>query len=77
MDEKVRIRMYGIDLLAKGDDMYYRMLKKMRDIEQKYDRVLGTLPADQQDIICDFVSLCEEMSLRKLEIACSYMEFPD
>ena len=46
------------------------MLVKIRTLEKKYNAVLQTLPADKQDIICDYLSLCEEMSWRMLEFAC-------
>lgn len=77
MKQKIRGRMDAIDALAMGDDQYYAMLKEMRILEKCYDRVLSSLPRDAQDTVCDFVSLCEEMSLRKLELACTYMKFPE
>lgn len=77
MEKKIRQRMNVIDLLARGDASYFAMLKKLRKLENQYDAVLQTLPADQQDIICDYLTLCEEMSERKLELACTFMRFPE
>lgn len=77
MKEKMRQRMDTIELLAKGDKEYCQMLQEMRELEKQYDAVLRTLPADQQNILCDYLSLCEEMSYRQLELACTYMCFPE
>lgn len=76
MQKKVCQHMDTIDALANGDDQYFSMLKDMRILEKQYNDVLRTLTADQQNTICDFVSLCEEMSWRKLELACIHMQFP-
>lgn len=76
MHEIMRRHMDTVDALANGDDQYFALLKEMRRLEKQYNEVLHTLTADQQNIICDFVSLCEEMSWRKLELACTHMRFP-
>ena len=52
------------------DPQYQAMLEEIRILEKKYEAVLQTLDADQQNIICDYVSLCEEMNWRMLEFAC-------
>ena len=52
------------------------MHSEMLELEKRYDKLLSGLPYDQQDIICDFVSLCEGVSWRMLEIACALMNFP-
>lgn len=76
MDEKTRQRMAVIDALSNGDDQYAAMLKDMRVLEQEYNNVLHTLTGQQQNAVCDYISLCEEMSWRKLELACTHMIFP-
>lgn len=76
MNTEVQARMNVVEMLAKGDDVYYGMLKECRELEKKYDAVLRTLPEEQRDIVCDFVSQCEGMSWRMLEIACTHMRFP-
>lgn len=76
MDKALLKRMDAVRSLAQEDSIYKRMLEDMSSMEQKYFSVLGTLSSDQQDIICDFVSQCEEMSYRMLEIACTLMHFP-
>ncbi|MEE0109631.1 MAG: hypothetical protein UEP57_01905 [Oscillospiraceae bacterium] len=77
MDEQVQRRMKLIELLAKGDEEYSRMLRENRELERKHDEVLQTLPTEQRDAVCDFVTQCEEMSWRMLELACTYMRFPE
>ncbi len=77
MDEQVQRRMKLIELLAKGDEEYSRMLRENRELERKHDEVLQTLLTEQRDAVCDFVTQCEEMSWRMLELACTYMRFPE
>ena len=77
MDAQVQRRMKLIELLAKGDEEYSRMLRENRELERKHDEVLQTLPTEQRDAVCDFVTQCEEMSWRMLELACTYMRFPE
>lgn len=77
MESDVQKRMQAIELLAKGDDAYYVMLKQAKILEDRCGRILQTLPDDQRDALCDFLYLCEEMSWRKLELACTYMRFPE
>lgn len=74
MDQRTKLN--AIRLLAKGDDRYYSLLKELRILEKEYNRVLSALPEQEQDIICNFISVSEEMTWRMLEIACRYMDFP-
>lgn len=70
-DEKqLKERVWEIWEAGQHDPQYAQMLKEIYLLEKKYDAVLQTLSMEQQDIICDFVSKCEEMSWRMLEIAC-------
>ena len=77
MNENARNRMEMIQLLANGDPEYQNMLAQMRVIEGRYDAVLRMLDNEQQNAVCDFVSQCEEMSWRMLELACLHMCFPE
>ena len=61
---------------GQSDPRYRAMLMEIRILEKKYDAVLRALPEKQQDIICDYVSLCEEMNWRMLEIACEMNKTP-
>lgn len=76
MEDVVEQRMRIIQLLAESDTEYNNMLREIEILEKKYDLVLRTLPNDAQDVVCDFVSQCEEMSWRMLELACTHMRFP-
>lgn len=59
---------------AQSDPAYRKMLEEMKELEPDYQNLLETLPPEQQDIISDFVSKCEEMSWRILQIACGDMD---
>lgn len=76
MTKEVCNRMDMLELIAKGDDAYRTMLLKLRPLEKRYDQVLSSLSREEQNIICDFVSQCEEMNCRMMELACTYMRFP-
>ena len=75
MDQKTRTNMDKLEELAKEDAQYCQMLLDMRLIEKRYNSVLSKLSSEDQNSVCDFVSMCEEMSFRMLELACIYMEF--
>lgn len=61
--------------MAQEDPQYRMLLLRMGPLEREYDKVLQTLPREQMDTVCDFVSLCEEMNERILEIACEKTKF--
>lgn len=75
MLEKVRRKMAALQMLANGDDRYYAMLLRLRELEKEYDAVIRELPAEQQDTVWEFAAQCEAMSHRMLEIACENMDF--
>ena len=66
-----------IGLMAKTDSVYTEMLQQCVELEAKYDRVLSVITTEQMDTICDFLTHCEAMSDRLLELACTYMRFPE
>lgn len=70
-------RVWKIWEAGQSDPQYRAMLMEIRILEKKYDAVLQALTEKQQDIICDYVSLCEEMSWRMLEIACETNKAPE
>ena len=63
--------------MAKTDAQYTKMLYRCAELEAKYESVLQILSTEQKDIICDYLMLCEAMSDRMLELACTYMRFPE
>ena len=69
-DDSTKKRAWEIWDAGQNDPQYRAMLEENRILEKKYFAVLETLPEEQQDIINDFVMLCEDMSWRMLEIAC-------
>jgi len=66
-----------IHLMAKTDGKYAEMLQQCVKLEEKYNCVLSEITTEKMDVICDFLMHCEAMSDRVLEIACTYMRFPD
>ena len=61
--------------IAQNDLAYKEMLRQMRDLEKHYEDTIEKMSGDDRDTVCDFVSLCEEMSWRILEIAAVKMIF--
>lgn len=74
MRNTIKERMDIVAKLAQDDIPYRQMQIDMRAIERKYNAVLSKLSAEDQNAVCDFVSQCEEMSWRMLELACSLDE---
>ena len=77
MADRVKRRKFAIELLAEENSQYRVMLQENAILERKFNAVLTDLTTEQMDIICDFLSHCEAMSDRLLELACTYMRFPD
>ena len=77
LPESKQIRRDIIHLLASNDAVYKEMLKICVEMETAYNRVLGEVSTEQMDILCDFLMHCEAMSDRMLELACTYMVFPE
>ena len=69
VDDNAREKAWRIWKIGQSEEQYAKMLGEMKEIEANYQSLLQTLSNDQQDIICDFVSQCEGMSWRMLEIA--------
>ena len=59
---------------AQSDPEYAQMLVELRALEPEYEAVLKQLPAQQEDILRDYLSLCEAMSWRLFQIACVRQE---
>ena len=77
MEDRVRQRMLTIELLAKENSNYRRMLRENAELERKFNAVLSELTTEQMDTICDFLMHCEAMNDRLLELACTYMRFAE
>ena len=74
MKKNIRKQLDIVEKAASDDPQYRQMLLDMRAIERKYNAVLSTLSAEEQNAVCDFVSQCEEMSWRMLELACGLIK---
>ena len=70
MEKKKRI-----DMLAYQDAKYLEMLEEIKVLENKVDELEHALTDDQRNLIWDFWGLSSQMEIRKLELACQYMEF--
>ena len=77
IDEKVTKRAWKIWDIGQTEPVYERMLQEMAILEDRYEIIMEGLPEAQEDIVRDFVSQCEGMSWRMLQIACALMRFPD
>lgn len=80
ISETIRCGTVRSDILyhmAKTDAKYTEMLNQCVEMEAKYESVLQILSTEQMDIICDYLMHCEAMSDRILELACTYMRFPE
>ena len=75
MDENVKRKMERLDVLSRTDPKYKRMLKKCVEMEKQFERFTAKLSDEDEDLVWGFVMHCEDMSIRKLEIACEHMEF--
>lgn len=71
IDDNVSKKAWKIWAVGQSEEQYARMLVQMKEMEARYEAVLQTLSNEQQDVICDFISQCEGMSWRMLEIACA------
>ena len=49
------------------------MLIEVRELEKEYEAAIGCLTEEQEKAVRDFVTQCEAMSWRMLQIACSIM----
>ena len=75
MQPRIREKLDHIDALTELDPVYARMLRRGCVLEKEFDAMISALPMAQRNLAWDFVMLCEEMSSRKLELACTHMEF--
>ena len=77
IDETVQKRAWKIWELSQMDGRYRKMLMDIRALEKEYEAAIAMLPQKQEDLVREYVSQCEAMSWRMLQIACAIMQFPD
>ena len=72
---KAKEKYWKIWDMAQTDPMYRMLYLQLKKLDPEFDRIMMTLPYGDRDMVSDFVSLCEEMSSRMLEVACENMDF--
>lgn len=77
MNSATEEKMKRIDELAKEDEVYRYMLDECATLEEEFDMIVSKLSLKRRGQIWDFVMHCEDMSQRKLQIACRNMAFID
>ncbi len=75
MDVNVRKKLQRVEILARTDRDYREMYKRCYTLEKHFDKIVSHLSDKEIDVAWSYVMLCQDMSLRKLELACSHMEF--
>lgn len=70
MVDRMEEKMYRVEKLAKEDDLYQSMLQENKILEERFDSFAKSLPEEKRAILWEFVMHCEDMSIRKLELAC-------
>ena len=74
MDIILKEKLDYIDHLVAEDFRYREMLSRCSVLEKQFDAMVKALPDESRALAWDFVMLCEDMSRRALEIACTHME---
>ena len=75
MEKEARLRMDALEAIAKQDPLYQQLLQQLALQEKEYNLALHQLEDRERNAVCDFVSQCEEISWRMLELACEHMRF--
>lgn len=68
-------KMKRIEMLAYNDPKYLKMLEEIKVLEDKVDELEHELTDEQRNLIWDFWGVSSQMEIRKLELACQYMDF--
>lgn len=55
---------------ARRDEDYQNLLAHCRRAEAAYQKILSTLPPEQQEQLEHYISLCEELQHRLTQLAC-------
>lgn len=71
MKETMQNIMEQVEDLTNKDQMYQHMLQENKLLEEKFDHMAKKLSEEDRAAAWDFVMHCEDMSIRKLELACS------
>jgi len=73
VNEAGQKRAWKIWELSQTEAEYKKMLIEVRELEKEYEAAIGCLTEEQEKAVRDFVTQCEAMSWRMVQIACSIM----
>ena len=65
MEQWLRIGQPQIQEILKHDPEFKQLLAKMKEAELEYRRVMDTLPPQDQEIIENYIVLCENVEYQK------------
>ena len=77
MKEETKRKIAQIDALAEGDALYQYMVNNLKLLDEELEEATKRLSNRSRDKMWDYIMLCEDISRRKLELACEAMEFPE
>ena len=72
---KTKEKYWKIWDMTQSDLKYRIMMRQLKKLEGKLERIMQGLAYEDRDVIGDFIALSEDMSSRMLEVACEQMEF--
>ena len=75
MEQEILYKSTLIDSLADRDSIYQHQMRQLAALEKRFDKVVGNLSDQDRALVWDYVMLCEDMSQRKIQLACKYMVF--
>lgn len=55
--------------LVRADSFYQQLLRECIALEPQYQTIKATLPENQQEILDQYISLCEELEYRRTTLA--------
>ena len=77
MEEKTKENLARLDTLAQEDALYRYLISNLKVMDEELEEATKRLSLKNKDKLWDYIMLSEEISRRKLELACEAMEFPD
>ena len=77
MGNQTEKNMERIRGLAREDTTYKALFAKCKVLEARFDKRILSLEPDDRTLLWEFVMLTEARCIRKLELACEHMEFPE
>ena len=75
MKQSIQRKLDRIDKLAEEDELYQYLMGSLAIDEEELSDLERELSLEQRDVLWRFIMRSEEISLRKLVIACKNMDF--